>query len=199
MARKKSELLSVMGTMFEISKAIVDAVLARGGDDEDVKKILKDRSLADKIAALIVGAVATVGNIFRIVFSPAKFFVYDKTKDGWKLVSDLKYEAGEMELELVEILKSGETSIRGDEMAKRAIELDANSGQKHAEFILKHQDLIPKEWRSSYITFPGTVWQDSDGDRYIPCLDWRGECWFLYFFWLESDWDSNDRILRLRK
>jgi len=37
MARKKSEFLSAFGTAFEIWKAIIEAVTARGGTDDDLR------------------------------------------------------------------------------------------------------------------------------------------------------------------
>ncbi len=53
MARAKSGLLSALGTAWEIFKAIVEATLAIGGSDEDVKKVLTVPGLARKIAELI--------------------------------------------------------------------------------------------------------------------------------------------------
>ena len=43
------------------------------------------------------------------------------------------------------------------------------------------------------------IWQDSDGDRNVPYLAWHGVRWYLRFDWLRYDWDSLDRLVRLRK
>ena len=53
MARAKSGLLSALGTAWEIFKAIVEATLAIGGSDEDVKRVLTVPGLARNIAELI--------------------------------------------------------------------------------------------------------------------------------------------------
>lgn len=53
MARYKSGLLSSMGAGFEILKAIIDAVIQRGGTDDDVRRILRDKKLRNAIADLI--------------------------------------------------------------------------------------------------------------------------------------------------
>lgn len=59
MARKTSELLSAFGTMWEIAKVIVHAVLDLGGNDEDVKKILaKDSDIPKRIAEVVMGVAA---------------------------------------------------------------------------------------------------------------------------------------------
>jgi len=51
--KKKSGFLSAFGKAFEIFKAITDAVLALGGDDEDLEQIQKNPELLKKIALLI--------------------------------------------------------------------------------------------------------------------------------------------------
>jgi len=53
MAQKKSEFLGAWGKAFQIFKAIVDAILASGGSDEDVARL---ESLAPQIAALSIAA-----------------------------------------------------------------------------------------------------------------------------------------------
>mgnify|MGYP001570609160 CR=1 FL=1 len=53
---KKSEYLSAFGIVFEIWKALVDAVKALGGGDEEMRRILTSKKLREEIAKLIVGA-----------------------------------------------------------------------------------------------------------------------------------------------
>lgn len=47
----KSQILSVAGTIFEILKVIVYGVRVQGGSDYNVRRILKDQVLADRVAA----------------------------------------------------------------------------------------------------------------------------------------------------
>ena len=123
---------------------------------------------------------------------------YDKSKDnGWQLLSNKTPPI--TKFEIVEVLRKGENAISGEELLKRAKQGHLDLGQNIAEYLLEHRDEIPKEWRSYDIVFPGTVWQDSGGSRYVPYLYWRGGRWYLFFYWLEYVWYSNDRLLRAVK
>ena len=169
-------------------------VKRKGGDlaayVEEVVQDGGDQSAFEKLAELIA-----VGD-----HTPA--FSRDMRKEGWELVEPGSKRTinSVSNLELVSFLKSGESSINGEEMVRRARkELDANLGQEDAEWLLEHQNEIPAELRKFYLTFPGTVWRGSGGSRRVPCLDWDGDRWCLFFGWLRSDWLSGDRALRPRK
>lgn len=137
----------------------------------------------------------------RFCGEPSGSFARDMRKEGWKLLQHTPRRlTSVIDLELVLFLKQGENSVGGEEMVRRArFELDANYGQEDAEWLLKHQEEIPAEFRKFYITFVATVWQDSYGIRHVPCLYWYGKRWILYFHWLVSEGFSNDRLLRPRK
>jgi len=153
----------------------------------------------EKTMAALQKIVELDGNFITVIFDSAKPFLRDMTKEGWKLLQDVHYEAGEVQLELKELLKPGETSVKGDVMAERAKELNANFGQKHAEYLWENQHLIPVEFRKFYLTFPGTVWRDLHGDRRVLYLLWCGGRWCLNFEWLKSVWHGYGRLLGLRK
>ena len=77
-------------------------------------------------------------------------FKNDKTKHGWVLVeSTPKPKKFTMDLELVSFLKDGESYITGEEFLKRAKDMKAEMNQYDAEYLLEHQDKIPKEWQRS--------------------------------------------------
>lgn len=181
--RELSESISTFDISARVYKAFANAVLDAGGNMDDLRRIEKDSDLRRTIGQLVVGQ------------KPA--FVYDKTKDGWTLISDVGFQLGEVEL--VEFLKPGESNVKGNVMADRAKELGANLGQKHAEWLEKNQDRIPVKFRQFYLIFPGTVWQGPDGNRGVPRLSWYGDRWRLGFYGLGSGWYSSDRLLRLRK
>ena len=199
MAKKDIPLVvSGMGLAMSIITSLADAVRKLGGTDEDIHRLAtpEGAGLIQKFAEMIVSAV----NPFATVFiNPAKLFLRDMTKEGWELLQDVKYKAGEVQLKLVEFFKPGESSVRGDVMAERAKELGANLGQKHAEFLLENQHLIPVKFRKFYLTFPGTVWRDLHGDRRVLYLLWCGGRWCLNFEWLKSVWHGYGRLLGLRK
>ncbi|MEK9170059.1 MAG: hypothetical protein AAB674_00220, partial [Patescibacteria group bacterium] len=57
-------------------------------------------------------------------------FKYDKTKDGWELVEPgPEFDGKQFVPDLVEFLKSGESSVNGEVMKQRAKKLNANLGQ----------------------------------------------------------------------
>lgn len=129
-------------------------------------------------------------------------FKYDKRKDGWELLEDVVgfNPISPTKLELVSFLKPGEISVGGEEMIRRAREeLGANLGQRHAEYLLEHQQGIPQEFRKYCIVFTGTVWRYPDGGRSVADLYWDGLRWILHFVWLGHVWFSSDRLARLRE
>ena len=142
---------------------------------------------------------AIEGRFFKDGNTPV--FSRDMTKEGWILEGDVAepLELSIGDSEVVSFFKEGESSVSGNEMVERAKTLSANLGQKHAEHLLEHQDEIPEEWRSHYLIFPGTVWRDPGGDRFVLCLSWRGERWGLGFGWLGVHWGSVGRLVRSRK
>src|SRR3989344_6191300 len=107
-------------------------------------------------------------------------------KEGWEYLKHVKRSITSIsKLNLVPVLKKGENCIGSAEMLRRArVELNANLGQEDAEFLLQHQEEIPKKWRNYYISFPGTVFFRSDGYLGVPSLRWDGGRWYLWFFWL---------------
>jgi hypothetical protein len=128
----------------------------------------------------------------------ARPFAYDKAKDGWTLEADTP-EAELFEpnqLELVSFLRERESWVSGEELMRRAVELKANLGQRQAEYLLKHQEQIPKEWRQYYIVFTGTTWRGRRGCRGVPCLYCFAGRWRLRFHWLGGGFLSYDRLVR---
>lgn len=124
-------------------------------------------------------------------------FDYNKTKDGWTLVSDSEDKEGDFEPELMEFLREGESSIIGEEMLKRTEK--EGFGQRHAEAMLRNQNAIPVEWRKYVLVFTGTLWRGLSGNRYVPHLYWSGSGWYLHFRWLGYGFVSYSRVVRPRK
>lgn len=134
----------------------------------------------------------------KVVLSAPTGFVYDKRKDGWKLLADVPL-GGEPTLELAEFLRDGESYVSGEIMLARAMELGQMAGQSHAERMLVLASKIPESWRAFVPVFPGTVWRDQDGDRFVPYFYRYGGRWFLLWHCLDGGWGRDDRLVRLSK
>lgn len=121
---------------------------------------------------------------------PVPAFSRDMTKEGWTLVEGFDEpdpaEFSATEFEFVPILHKDETFIPGAEMRKRALQENANFGQRFGEWLLAHPDRIPaRPGGIFYIPLPRTVWRRRDGHLDVPYLHWDGERWVLRFRWLE--------------
>ena len=101
MARQKSEFLKSFGTAFEIWKSLTDEVLARGGTDDDIRRIGTSLSLRAKLAQLVVGNKPT----FELYLAPAQ-------RDGGS-IKGLDLEEHLKEAELID-----RTYSLDDEMVK---------------------------------------------------------------------------------
>lgn len=191
--KDKSAIVSGMGLGMSIIQALMEKARRKGVPDETI------HSLATPEGDAMLEQFAEIMACASSLAKPT--FVHDKRQDGWTLLENVARRITSVrDLELVPFLKGGETSVIGEEMARRArVELDANLGQEDAEFLLAHQDEIPAEFQKYYLVFPGTVWRFSGGCRCVPCFDWGGLRWVLDFFWLGCGWGSDGRLVRPRK
>jgi len=126
--------------------------------------------------------------------------ISDKTQEGWKLLEDVPFNGEGFSFELVNFMQSGEVLISGNQVRERAIKINANLGQGHAEYLVMHQGLIPKRWRGEHqLVFPGTVWLDQDGHKRVPFLRWGTDYWFLDWHYLDRGWFEFTKLVRIKK
>jgi hypothetical protein len=192
MGKKKSEFLGALGKYFEISKAVLNAVLDQGGTDDDLARILSDAELRREIARLIVAKPA------KSEF-PSLATAADLIPEGWTVVEDVAptlSSAGD--LEFIPVLREGEPPVRGDVMRQRAKEQNANLGLADLKRALETQAEIPAGLQGKYITFAGTVLRDAVGDLYVAYLYWHDGRWVVDFSWLDSGWGGSDRLARCK-
>lgn len=97
------------------------------------------------------------------------------------------------------------TTIRGDKMRERAVELKGNLGHAHGKRMLAEQYKIPAKFRDYYIPLPGTVLckpkieptvldSDWDDQLFLPYLCYDNEKWVLGLNLLDYDWPDNGRL-----
>ena len=78
---------------------------------------------------------------------PPPQFDYNMLKSGWKLVENKEwFKNGQANLQLLDIGVSNKTFLNGGELFKKLRQMKMRAGQDIAEYLLKHQTDIPKEW-----------------------------------------------------
>ncbi len=111
--------------------------------------------------------------------------------EGWKVEEHqkgvpIKWTESLVTLYIADDQKDGKW-MKGDvlrEVLKSQRVLNANV----LDFLLKHPELIPEEWKTQRVYFWGTIYRDSDGDLYVRFLCWYGDGWFWRYDWLGVDW-----------
>lgn len=68
----RNEILSSLGTAFEIIKKISDAIRALGGTDEDLRRIITESALAKQIAELIMADSLGVSKTYQVIVDYSK-------------------------------------------------------------------------------------------------------------------------------
>lgn len=113
---------------------------------------------------------------------------------------DVSGPTGEMELEFIELLRSDETCLSGEEMQCRAASVGAELGLRHGRaFLNKYRTESFGSPDSTVVLLPGTVVvSDEAGRRLILCLVRRGHEWYEDWLWLEGGWLRSTRLMRPR-
>ena len=174
------------------TKVVADEVLGRFARQQaDWFRRVREGSLDPEEVAQVVQS---------LIDKP--LFRFDKRKNGWELLEDTRepWPISADKLDLVPFLGDCKSYIGGEDVVSRARgDLKANLGQCHSEYLLKHQNEIPEEFRKHILVFTGTIWRRRFGHRSVPYLIWNGERWYLYFRGLEDGFCSDGRLLRSRE
>ena len=169
---------------------------------------MSKQNLLKLIESLPEGALATLeaeakklvlaDPIIKYSFGPS--FKFDFTKNGYDLESGPGHNMiGDLEFDLATIVQEGVNPISSDKMLLRAKELGSNLTQLDGEELIA-KDKIPAKLRPYYIPLTGTGWVHRDSrERYVPCLDWGGRCWFVRLSSLDSGFGAFVRLLVPRK
>ncbi len=187
-------LLSVVGFLFELLRVVVNALRARNGTVDDLRRLIREPKLVDDVFDLIVGAKKLIG--FQVTYDQAKGLTeLIRRALGPKNVNNFNHDMMPSRFPLkgrnvrtvnvrVEPFLSGET---GEEAAKRLTATGhtlANTGDL-VGFLHEH----PKEvenW-SWVISLSGdSRWKDPNGYILVPCARVNG----AYRFFRLDDFDE---------
>lgn len=198
MALQKSELLSALGTAFQIFKAITDEVLNLGGNDEDVRKILKCEELRKKIGKLLTEVVRPV---FKVVvdYSCSLAEMISAGHYNWTH-NDITTEhfpvqgEGKQEIEIT-LFHFGKTTTSEEVLAEME-----KQGYRPAtiEELLALGASQPELQKQFPIVAFGSCWRSQGGRRRVPYLYWSCNERELNLGWFEDDWGGYCRFLAVR-
>lgn len=105
-----------------------------------------------------------------------------------RVVGSLEFDPANLELWLSCNQQEG-GAIKGYDLVKELVDklvLPDNV----LDFLLEHPELIPEEWKSSFIYFWGKIYHRPDGRLYMRYLSSRGDCWRGCYGWLGLDWSG---------
>lgn len=199
MARYKSELLSSMGSGFEIVKAITDSVIDRGGTDDDVRRILKDKNIRNAIAEMLV--------------ANQRFFTFtvDFNDPKWKefpFKGNYNYVNPNLRLDHFPVRYSGKA-----EVTVELVQYDKGKTFSEHLAICKEQDapeidrpisetfheLFPNERKKGWILSVCGAQFEHDGRQSVACVDAGEDGVSLDIAWVDSRLSQSDRFLVLRE
>lgn len=141
----------------------------------------------DTLPTVMSMRLVQISTVFEVIadFTPIEDAIFDGEPD---IVLDSPFE-------------KGEEYIFGAEMARRAeaniSEMGTCAGQLHARKMLEQKDRIPVVWRQFCLVFLGTKWRSLQGRKCIIYLHWDGLRWDYDWRWLDSDFGSCCRLVRV--
>jgi len=200
MSKQKSEFLGALGKYMEISKAVVNEVLGLGGNDDDIRRILTDRSLRSEIANLIVGAKKVLRDIFSVNTN------YDLSIADLIKACNLSWTNDDITDEHFVVSKVGREEsklvyVHLDRIAttREVLEYMKENNLQPADIkqLLSFGKQNPDEQRKHPIVELGSLWRDSYGDLGAAFLGQGGGGRGLYLDYAnpELQWFGGDRFL----
>lgn len=202
MGRKKSEFLSGFGVANEILRAVVNAVLDQGGNDDDLRRIIKEPDLAKQMAKLIVQKESVSAEVFTVVvdYSMSLADMIAVGRYDWTN-SDITAEnfpvsgegQKEVEVELVHLNRDASTEEVLEELERRGLR------PAKIEELLALGAKYPELQKEFPIIAFGSVWRDPDGGRYVPFLHWGDDERDLHLDCFDNHWLDVCRYPAVRK
>jgi hypothetical protein len=98
--------------------------------------------------------------------------------DGWKILWHIKNRQFKWDAALVTLFStSDKKDYKGRSVGhvRMSLEMENVFNARLLDYLLAHQQLIPKEWEDKQVLFGGTLYQDHEGTSCIPSLYFNGE------------------------
>lgn len=202
--RQKSEFLKAFGVVFEIWKRIVEAIQVLGGSDEDMRRVLTEKGLAEKIAAVIMASKAVGNGLVTVVNYATGLTQMIRNAVGpdnlRNINSNITPERFKMTGEgvrnarfEVQRFRDGETP---EGCAKRLVTegFTLENTAELAAFLEQHPEEVEKfAW--VFALGEASRWADSGGSVGVPCADVRGAHRHFGLRWFHDRYGSRNGVL----
>lgn len=203
--------ISGAGWIASFADQLVQGLREHGCSDEEIHALVTTRGnipmekIVEEVAKTIHPSITLARDLRKEEYTPLEGYApFEGHTPPEYLAQRIISVSG---LEMVRILKGGESSIDGEELVRRArTELNANYSKEDAEFLSDHQWEIPKEFQHFNLIFtagvstagiPGSP--DSGAITYVTCLSYSPiSGWGLRFRSLRDGFGSRDRLPRGR-
>jgi hypothetical protein len=197
--KTKSEFVSSAGTVFELVKTLSDEVNSLGGNDDHLRRILSDKSVAREVAELLVGKPVPESYSLTInrQRSRAEMVAAGKYDYVNPNITEENFPVGEGEAEVKAVLVHLDRSS-SDEEVLREME---RQGLRPATMdeLCAFGEQHPDRQREYPIVAHGSVWTDPYGDRSVGYLWGDAGRRNLYLRWLGRVWPASCRFLAVCK
>ena len=155
----------------------------------EVNELTKGNTLGEFLKVLRGNAeIKAVEHLIDCDSPPVIPSGYDWTVEEHRKGGQFRWDQSKVSLYLSKQQK-GDQYIGGDNLRKELKGkkvLNANV----LDYLLKHQYLIPEEWKGKAIFFWGTIYRRAGGGLNVRYLNWDGAGWRWYCGWLGSVWDE---------
>ncbi len=196
MARQKSDFVSALGVAFEIFKAIAEEVYALGGTDNDIRRILKERTLCQQIAKLLAANVRE-GYLLNVYGHGINELVrqgrYDYANTN---IRDGNFQPDQMHQTEFFLRHFGK--VMSTDAVLRALDKDGLRPATMPE-LLEFGIYQPEVQTYFPIVALGSAWQNRDGMLRVGCLDCSCGQRILSLQFFNDDWGSSHRFAAVRK
>lgn len=206
MAKNKNvdAMISATGFIAALITSLLEEVKRLGGTSDDVHRLVnpEGKELIEQIAQLIVDEGKKAKQSFTIFYDweisfyemvKAGNYLYvepEIIKENFPLDDEGKTEEDIFILHFDRAITSEQAIAEMDKQGLRP------ATSTHA---LHFGSRYPEEQRKYPIIFLGSLWKDSDGDCYVPCLEVDDRGRKLSLIWINSSWIAIIRFAAVRK
>ncbi len=188
---KNREFVSASGTAYDVVQKLAQAVYARGGDDDSIRRVISDEALRGKLADLIVGTAART--LAQMVAAGRYDWANSDINEKNFKVSAERFTADGLEaIHFGKVMTTAQVEINLDRRGLRSAWI---------EELLAYGAENPEEQRKFPIVALGSSWVNPGGGRGVLDLCGGGGRRGLSLRWGGPGcrWDADYRFLARRK